>query len=64
MHDTASPPHDRPGSPKRIGMLLPFRITLLLVLVLTITVLSAVRAYTAFAWHNTLNLYISHAVVI
>ncbi len=64
MHDTASPPYDRPGGPKRIGMLLPLRITLLLVLVLTITVLSAVRAYTAFAWDSTLGSYTSPALVL
>ncbi len=36
---------------------LPFRITLLLALVLIVTVLSAVRLSTAIAWRNTLESY-------
>jgi len=43
---------------------LPFRITLLLTLVLIITVLSAVRLFTAIAWRTTLDLYLGSPEVI
>lgn len=42
---------------------LPFRITLLLALVLTITVFSAVRLYTGIAWSRTLETYMPTLLV-
>jgi membrane associated rhomboid family serine protease len=41
----------------------PLRITLLLGLVLIITILSAVRLYTALAWRNVLGSYIPTALI-
>ncbi len=43
---------------------LPFRITLLMALVLIVTVLSAVRLLTAFAWQRTLQTYVPAALVL
>src|SRR5512133_452396 len=43
---------------------LPFRITLLLALVLIMTALSAVRMVTALAWRSTLDLYTAPALVV
>ena len=43
---------------------LPFRITLLLVLVLSITALSAVRLFTSIAWGSTLASYVSTSLVV
>jgi hypothetical protein len=42
---------------------LPFRITLLLGLVLIVTVLSTIRALTALAWHDALGHYTSGGLV-
>ncbi len=43
---------------------LPFRITLLMALVLIVTVLSAVRLLTAFAWQKTLEMYAPAGLVL
>ena len=43
---------------------LPFRITLLLALVLIVTVLSLIRLVTAVSWHNALESYIPGALVV
>ena len=43
---------------------LPFRITLLLVLVLSITTLSALRLVTSIAWGSTLASYVSTSLVV
>ena len=43
---------------------LPFRITLLLALVLIVTVLSAVRLLTALAWRQTLESYVPAGLVV
>ncbi len=50
---TQHPPEAEPGRLK-----LPFRITLLLILVLITTVLSAIRAFTAIAWSGALGNYL------
>ncbi len=43
---------------------LPFRITLLMAVVLIVTVLSAVRLLTAIAWQKTLETYVPSALVL
>jgi hypothetical protein len=48
----------------RTRFALPFRITLLLVLVLSITTLSAVRLFTAIAWRSTLASYVPASLVV
>ena len=57
-------PLDDPGNEMRILTGLPVRITLLLVLVLSITALSAVRLFTSIAWHSTLVSYVPPSLVV
>ena len=61
--ETGIPPQQSAAKAIRPGEKLPLRITLLLVLVLITTVLSAVRLITALEWNRTLDSYMPGPLV-
>ncbi len=58
MQTGTSQPTQRPPDEEPRRLRLPFRITLLLILVLITTVLSAIRFVTAIAWGSALDNYV------